>query len=307
MRFKFSIITIILLGLSVNVFAQNSSDEVKKILVEALSFSEQASYCANVKNILGFKAQDQTSSATLYRKVKNGEVFLRAEIPTKLTNVIIIITPEGRYQFSTDGGDIGRMNYTTSAQEPAYNVQMRYGSLKNVEEVTANKLITFSIDGETDFNGVACRKITARFPVDDESLSQIFKMSVEDIKNNRTRIEKSSPLVIEFLVGKDKPFIYSTVFYNLSGLKLLEKSLDQVTLIANIDDSKFEIPKKRHIKDIHNHEEWNALTERVVPENTETPEIRTLIYWVGKIIIALIVLVVIFVTIKKIKATMRKS
>ena len=256
---------LVLYLLPITIFADEVHD-AKALMQKALTFSEQTAYTAEVADPTGVVPNDQTGNATIYRKPTPSGYVVRAEIPLNDRNMIIVINDDGRFQFSEQSTDVAHMNYANplAHHEPAFLIDMRYGRSFDIANVAKNEHLTYEFDGEVNYKSIPCYKVTLKMPTDNETLALMTNRSVEEIAANKELIMTHSPMVIQCLIGKDKPFLHSVSFYTAGGDILMSRQIDdRVTFSTDLADSLFELPKNATITEVKSQEEWQNFMTKV--------------------------------------------
>lgn len=236
MKTLYTVTSILFLTFCVNfVLYGNSEKSAKEILSDALNFMQTQSY----KTFKEIETPDKKKLQinTYHSKMSNGINLLCFDVTANGKTVNKEITNEDGVFAEISINDDEKINVQYEGMKIksfSKNFIMPINVLKrdishddNVYEI---KLVEYA--------DVPCYKVIMRTKMPDpETIAKLGSLNLEDVRNRWQMFLENYPLVTEFIIGKEIPFIYQSSFWGSTGIKTFsyEYGIPEFTEKINLD------------------------------------------------------------------------
>jgi hypothetical protein len=252
---KIIIVSIISFITAIPVIAQEKdSGKAEAILFDAIKFTEKASLKAT-NPTLGKKSNKE--KFILYRMTSPaGDLLEKYEqiINNKKYSLILRNKETLTWQ---EGANVAIK--TPFSIIPRMARSAWYLNIPKFYKQITKGIYSISTD---NYNGIPCYKVLVKYPTDDATIAKIQQITLKQLQQYRKACENRYMAVMTFLIGRDKPFIYSFVFYTMKGKALHRMNWGKLDLKTPVTQKDFELPRGTSIKVAKTRDELKILSKK---------------------------------------------
>ncbi len=243
----------------------NSEKNAKEILQDALNFMQTQSYKT-------FKETETPDNKKLQIKTYH------MQTPSDGINLLCFdVTDNGKTVSKEITNEDGIFSEISINDEQKINVKYEGMKIKSFSKNFITPINVLKRDISHDDNSyevnpvkyadISCYKVIMRTKMPDaETIAKLGNLNAEDVRNRWQMFLENYPVVTEFIIGKEIPFIYQSSFFGSTGIKtfsyeygipeftekinldLFKRNSSDNLLIIKTDDDLAEIQKKIYME-----------------------------------------------------------